>query len=335
VLTPAATNNVTVLAGSRGLVPSSKKLRVALGGLAGLLVGLGLALVWERFDTRIRTREQAERTFELPVLGVIPKIARNRRHSGLVVTDDPVSAAAESFRMLQTDLALSGRGNGRSEAILLTSPCRLEGKELVVANLAASFSEAGSSVALVAADSFDLSLPSLVGVSVRGKSARTKRARSVSGRETSNPAAAATRTDIEGVSLLMNGVRPEIGNGQAQQHVDMVATARRLADVVLIDVPPVLLAHDAGRLSPLVDSVVLLCELGAVKAQDAHLAVEALRRVGAPLQGVILVPKIHGGKKALRTGSDTGRGQTKAGASPHVAPYDENGQDAPPPASPA
>ena len=46
-----------------------------------------------------------------------------------------------------------------------------------MANLAASFSEAGSSVALIAADSFDLSLPKLVRGPVRGTSARDERAR--------------------------------------------------------------------------------------------------------------------------------------------------------------
>ena len=285
--------------------PSGKKSRSALGGLAGLLAGLGLALVWERFDTHIRTRAQAEKIFELPVLGELPRLTRSRRRRGLVVLDDPVSAAAESFRMLQTALALSGRGNGRPKTILLSSPARLEGKELLVANLAASFSEAGSSVALIAADSFDLSLSRLVRGSIRGTSTRDERARFGTGPETADRGTTATRTVIEGVSLLMNGVRPEIGNGQAQQHVDLVAAARRLADVVLIDVPPVLLTHDAGRFSPLVDSVVLMCELGRVTSREARLAVEALRRVGAPLQGVVLVPKEGVAAKVRRTISAT------------------------------
>jgi Mrp family chromosome partitioning ATPase/capsular polysaccharide biosynthesis protein len=322
----AATASAAILTGgtSSSIVPSSKRVRVALGGLAGLLAALALALVWERFDTRIRTREQAERIFELPVMGVIPRITRSRSRSGLVVTDDPVSAAAESFRMLQTGLARSGRGNGPAEVILLTSPSRLEGKEVVIANLAASFSEAGSSVALVAADSFDLSLPTLVGGSVRGTSSRLRRARSETGSETSDPAATATR--IQGVSLLMNGVRPELGNGHAQRHVDLVATARRLADVVLIDTPPVLVTHDAGRLSPLVDSVVLMCELGRVTAREARLAVEALQRVGAPLQGVILVPKARVAARLLRPSPPTAGAQARrAVAGARISAYSDGG----------
>ena len=333
---PALAGAAIFTAGSSSIVPSSKKARVALGGLAGLLVGLALALLWERFDTRIRTREQAERVFELPVIGVIPKISRSQSKRGLVVTDDPVSAAAESFRMIQTALALSGRGNSRPETILLTSPSRLEGKEVVVANLAASFSEAGSSVVLVAADSFDLSLPALVAGPIQSASSRLKRGRSTTGGETSDPAGAATRTVIQGVSLLMNGVRPEIGNGQAQRHIDMVATARRLADVVLIDTPPVLITHDAGRLSPLVDSVVLMCELGGVTAREARLAVDALRRVGAPLQGVILVPKAHIATRLLGKSPPSGRGHARrATAGPRVSAYSDGGSAAPSSSPPA
>jgi len=328
VITPASASTARSASASHLSAPSGKKSRSALGGLAGLLAGLGLALVWERFDTHIRTRAQAEKIFELPVLGELPRLTRSRRRRGLVVLDDPVSAASESFRMLQTALALSGRGNGPPKAILLSSPARLEGKELLVANLAASFSEAGSSVALIAADSFDLSLPRLVRGSIRGTSTRDERARFGTGPETADRGATATRTVIEGVSLLMNGVRPEIGNGQAQQHVDLVAAARRLADVVLIDVPPVLLTHDAGRFSPLVDSVVLMCELGRVTSGEARLAVEALRRVGAPLQGVVLVPKQGVAAKVRRTISDTARVHAKGSARHLVSSPGESGPSA-------
>ena len=132
VITPASASTASLVPGStsvsHSIVPSDKKSRSALGGLAGLIAGLGLALVWERFDTRIRTREQAEKVFELPVLGELPKITRTRRSRGLVVLHDPVSAASESFRMLQTTLALSGRGNGRPETILLSTPTAPRGK---------------------------------------------------------------------------------------------------------------------------------------------------------------------------------------------------------------
>ena len=45
----------------------------------GLLAGIVLALVLERFDTRIRSTRAAEEAFGLPVLAEIPSISRRRR----------------------------------------------------------------------------------------------------------------------------------------------------------------------------------------------------------------------------------------------------------------
>jgi Mrp family chromosome partitioning ATPase len=266
---------------TRAIVGTSRKSRLALGGLAGLIVGIGVALIWERLDIRIRTREQAEKTFGLPVLAEIPPARRGGRSPDLVVLDDPLSAGAESYRMLQTVLALAPAqdGGGRGGAILLSSPGPFEGKDVVAANLAASFSEAGSSVALVSVDSSDCSLPALLGGSAQGPQGQD-----ASGRE---PAMTPWTTSIEGVSLLTNGLRP--GVGQARHHADMVATGRGRADIVIVDTPPVLATPDASRMSASVDSVVLLCEVGTVRPREATLAVEGLRRVGAPLQGVVLV----------------------------------------------
>ena len=275
----------------------SRKKRIALGGLAGLLVGLGLAFLWERLDTRIRTREQAERAFGVPVLAQLPRVERTRDNR-LVLVERPLSGAAEAFRMLQTVLALArppARHLSRSRVILFSSPCEVENKDVILANLAASFSEAGDSVALLAMDAFDPSLATLV--SRPNPRGRRRASREGDGTIDRRPAhrggeAAPMATVIEGVSLLLNGVTPSIGSGRAQRHMELVEQGRRVSDVVLVDTPPVLLAHDAGQLSAGVDAVVLLCPLGQVSNKDAALASEALRRVGAPLAGVVLLERV-------------------------------------------
>ncbi len=297
VVQPASLSNVTIIepavsssAGSHSVVGHSRKKLMLLGGVAGLLVGLGLALVLERLDDKIRTRDQAERVLDLPVLGELPSArGRGRR---VVLLQQPMSAAAESYRMLQTALMAGtpmGRDQSRRQVILLSAPYEVDGKDQVLANLAASFSEAGSSVALLALDSFDRSLPELVSggrrAARRGSPALANRLdlAYASGGQEPLP------TVIEGVSLVLDGVHPGIGNGRPQRHLQAIAEARQLADVVLIDTPPVLLTHDAAQLSSVVDVVVLMCPVGEVKAREASRAAEVLRRVGAPLEGLVLV----------------------------------------------
>ncbi len=71
--------------------PSSPKTsrNVALGILLGVLLGIGLVMLREQFDRRIRDADELEDLFELPVLGTIPQspaIAdpekKQRRHRG-------------------------------------------------------------------------------------------------------------------------------------------------------------------------------------------------------------------------------------------------------------
>ena len=50
--------------------------RSVLGGFLGLLAGVGLALVRDRLDRRLRTRNEAEVAFGLPVLAEVPKFSK-------------------------------------------------------------------------------------------------------------------------------------------------------------------------------------------------------------------------------------------------------------------
>ncbi|HEX6393039.1 MAG TPA: hypothetical protein VFZ97_06325 [Acidimicrobiales bacterium] len=301
VINPAAPNVASSVSGgfTHVIATTSKRTRTALGGLIGLIIGIGLALVRDRLDTKINSREQAERIFRLPVLGEIPRIPRDSKRRGLVVAEAPSSRAAESIRMLRTVLALSrppggrkgGLGNGPSRAILISSPTRMMGKGELIANLAASFSEAGSTVALVAVDPFDLSIGPLDGAaSAMLRNGDRVGAPWPASDPTGDPAGSIT--GFEGVSLVMNGHGPaNNGKVHGRGHADLVAEARRSAELVLVDVPPALITHEAGRLSAVVDSVVLVCEKGRVTAREAALTVDLLHRVGAPLHGIVLVAK--------------------------------------------
>jgi uncharacterized protein involved in exopolysaccharide biosynthesis len=53
-------------------------LKAGIGGLAGLLIGVMLAIFGESSDDRIRTSRDAERTFGVPVLAEVPNMVRPR-----------------------------------------------------------------------------------------------------------------------------------------------------------------------------------------------------------------------------------------------------------------
>ena len=74
-----------------------------LGGLLGFLAGVGLALVADKLDRRIRTREDAEVAFGLPVLAEVPKLSSSQqRQHDVVAVSAPLSRAAEAYRAIRT-----------------------------------------------------------------------------------------------------------------------------------------------------------------------------------------------------------------------------------------
>jgi hypothetical protein len=70
---------------------------------------------------------------------------------------------------------------------------------------------------------------------------------------------------------------------------ELVALARELADVVLIDTPPILATNDATELIPTADAVVIVARVGKTSLDGAKRTHRLLERLSAPAAGVVLV----------------------------------------------
>ena len=125
-------------------------LNIALGALIGLAIAVGVSVLRETLETRIRNEHDVEQVSEMPILGVIgfdPK-AKNRP---LIVQVDPRSPRAESFRTLHTNLQFL-EADRAHRSFVITSSVESEGKSTTAANLAIAPADAGSRVLLVDAD---------------------------------------------------------------------------------------------------------------------------------------------------------------------------------------
>ena len=68
----------------------------------------------------------------------------------------------------------------------------------------------------------------------------------------------------------------------------ILRAARDLADVVIVEAPPVLAYHDTEALSQAVDVVLVVGDCAETKLERAKQAGELLRRMNAPVLGVVL-----------------------------------------------
>jgi capsular exopolysaccharide synthesis family protein len=295
--------------------PRSRNSRLILGALVGLLGGVALSLVLERFDTRIRTKRAAEKHFGLPVLAEIPFISkRKRRRLSSVVPwrksreDVPVITpyfprVSDSFRLLAAGISRTavlrrahaggpfagrpGSGNGPGAVILVTSPGPSEGKTTVVANLAMTFAQVGKKVLVMSCDFRRPHIHDLFGL---GNSVGLVEALQSENSEAPVLDGHIEQTPIRDVRLVPSGAHPR--NTAALLSSDRMRTAleeaRQQADIVLIDTAPLLASAEVSHLFQLVDAVVIVARAKRTTAEIAERASELLKRLDAPVVGVAL-----------------------------------------------
>lgn len=277
--------------------PRSTSSRLILAAIVGLFGGIGLALLLERIDTRIKTRLAAEKHFGMPVLSEIPPLeAKPRNGAGNIVTSSrPTSPSADAFRLLAASLAgpqdgqsqVTGEAGGRGKIILVASGDRHEGRTSVVANLAAAFSQVGQRVLVLSCDFRNPGLHDVFGLQ-NGTGLSDALRRRWNGQSILETQV--HETALPGVALVPSGSIPPRPStllttptmGKALEE------ARKLADVVLIDTPPMLMASDAAHLMGDVDAVLVVARAGKTTAEQAERVRDLLGRLGAPVVGLAL-----------------------------------------------
>ena len=143
---------------SRATVPSEPAwpntgVAMAISLVVSVVLSLLLLFLIEQvFDRGFRHTEQIEHLLNAGTLGVVPMLSGSEESLPGYVLDKPVSAFAESLRMLHTGLLLADVEDRPSVSVLVTSSVPEEGKTFIALAWARQVARSGRKVLLVDAD---------------------------------------------------------------------------------------------------------------------------------------------------------------------------------------
>jgi succinoglycan biosynthesis transport protein ExoP len=256
-------------------------LNIALGALIGLALGIGLAVLKEALDNRIRNERDIELISEAPILGGIVFDPRASERP-LIVHDDPRSPRAESFRTLRTNLQFLDIGR-ENRSFVVTSSIQGEGKSTTVANLAITLADAGARVLVVDADLRRPKLHEYLGL--EGAVGLTDL---LIGR--AEPADVIQPWGKGDLFVLPAGKIPpnpsELLGSEAL--VTLLAEFNRAFDIVLFDSAPLLPVTDGAILARLVGGTIVVCAAGKTHKGQLKGALANLSNVDTPVSGIVI-----------------------------------------------
>ncbi|PYK32008.1 MAG: hypothetical protein DME57_01595 [Verrucomicrobia bacterium] len=304
--------------------PSTSKTLV-LGLLGGLAAGLAFIFGADAIDRSVKTVDQAETTFGLPVLAAVPETkdeAATQKHSKRksdgtatyrVIAETPEGPAAEAFRNLRAALSLLGPESERKIS-LFTSAVPSEGKSFTSTNYAVSLAQQGYRVLLIDGDLRRPSLHKVFQLSAKwnthaayaehpgfvdcliGSAKLQTAARPISAEE----------IDVVGEAIAMRGKLHTATGGQlfilagghrAPNPAEILSgpafhktmtEAAKLFDRVVVDSAPVLAVSDTLLMAPFVQTVCMIIRARKTPRPAVQRALSLIAAAGTRPAGLVL-----------------------------------------------
>jgi capsular exopolysaccharide synthesis family protein len=259
---------------------------VALSALLALIACAMLALLLDRLSNTVNSTSDVENRLALPVLGVLQKIKGFARKKGfiseLAFFNDSQSTFSEAVRTVRTSVLMSALDEPR-KVVVITSSVPEEGKTTLSFNLACALGQV-KKVLLVDGD---LRRPKIARLVNRDRK-QPGLADLVAGQ--AQVSHCVFFDERSGIHILPSGTVPPnpLELLSSKRFADVIDKLKEAFDVVIIDSAPLQLVSDAQILSQFATSVIYVVKADATPYQVAQNGIKKLRRVNAPVLGVVL-----------------------------------------------
>lgn len=260
--------------------------------LAGIIAGIGIALIRDAFDDRLRPEDDVRILTGAPSLGGLPLDRSVLRGERLPAAKRAHAALNEGLRSLRTTVQVL-LPHDRSVAVVVTSVEPGDGKTFISANLALAWSRMGKRVVLIGGDLRHPGLEEHFGEAATGPGLAELLQSAVESGTAPSTATIAdhlNETAYPGLRILPTGAEPwDPADLLAQQSVgEVMRGLRELCDVIVVDSPPSLALVDARLLATHADGVLLVASMGRTHRGQLAETAHALRASGTKILGIVL-----------------------------------------------
>jgi polysaccharide biosynthesis transport protein len=267
-------------------ISDSAKRNLALGGILGLLLGIGGALVVDKLSNIFYSSQELKDATRLPLLGIVPL-----KKELEVMTKDNVSRGVpnsdgasffEVFRSLYTNILLLG-SDTPIRSLVISSAAQGDGKSTIATQLAQAAAAMGQRVLLVDANLRAPSLHNRVGLmNIQGLT-------DVISQDLDWHNVIEPSPLEENMFVMPAGpIPPDSVRLLASQKMHNLMEELQVSfDLVIYDTPPLLGFADAYLLAANTDGLVLVAGLGKLKRTALQQALEQIQISGTPLLGLV------------------------------------------------
>ena len=242
----------------------------------GLLLAVAAAVLLDLFQDRLASSDDLERIDpSLPVLASVPHLEVPAGESML-----SSGVGMEAFRYLRASVRLLAADAGFT-SITITSATAGEGKTTAATNLARLVAESGTRVVLIDADLRKPAVHKALGIT-NGVGLADVLGGNATFRD-------AVHYVDENLAVLPAGepsaIAPELLGRAAFR--ELVTAVSAQAELVIVDVPPLLPVADPLIVSKATDATLVLARVGAVRRRELRQALRRFREAGVSVAGFI------------------------------------------------
>ena len=259
---------------------------VGIATAVALVLFAMLALLLDRLNNTVNSTSDVEQRLGFPALGVLQKIkgivGKKGFISELAFFNDTQSTFAEAVRTVRTSVLMSAL-DAKHKVVVVTSSVPEEGKTTLSFNLACALGQV-KKVLLIDADLRRPKIAKLVGRDTRAPGL----ADLVAGQ--AQISQCVFLQEQAGIHILPAGTVPPnpLELLSSKRFEDVVAKLKEAFDIVVIDSAPLQLVSDSLVLSQYASSVIYVVKADSTPYQVAQNGLKRLRRVNAPILGVVL-----------------------------------------------